>query len=107
MNTRREMVIQMLKDSPEDAFLIYALALEEHKDGDLIAAIKRLESLSKTQPDYIGTYYQLGKFYEQEMELEKAISIYKSGISKAVEQNAKKMERELKEALMIIDEDFE
>lgn len=104
MSTRKQMVIDMLKETPNDAFLIYALALEEHKEGDTSAAIGRLYQLIIDHPDYLGSYYQLGKLYEEEQQIELAVSTYRKGLVKAVEQKAGKMERELKEAIFLIDD---
>ncbi|MES2629976.1 MAG: hypothetical protein V4616_13515 [Bacteroidota bacterium] len=105
MSNRKQLVMDMLKETPGDAFLIYALALEEHKEGDLATATARLESLRSTQPEYLGTYYQLGKFYEEATSVEQAIAIYEQGISLARAQKEAKAERELKEALFILQDD--
>ncbi len=105
MTSRKDILLQMLSETPGDAFLIYALALEEHKEGDLPAATKRLESLVESHPDYLGSYYQLGKFYEEHNNREKAMSTYKVGIGMAKVQKADKMARELAEALFILDDD--
>ena len=34
-------------------------------------------------PDYVGTYYHLGKLYEKENEKEKAIETYQNGMVRA------------------------
>lgn len=103
--SRIDLVKQMLAETPHDAFLIYALALEEHKEGDLSAAIARLEQLKIEHPDYVGTYYQLGKFYEEAMQKENAMLVYRRGIEVAKAQKADKMFRELSEALLILDDE--
>ncbi len=105
--TRKETIQEMLTESPGDAFLIYALALEEQKDGNIQVAIEQLVRLQNDQPDYLGTYYQLGKLYEQDQDPEKAIAIYKQGIIAAKQAKADKIWRELSEALLQLeDPDF-
>lgn len=105
-NQRKGNILQMLQETPDDGFLRYALALEEHKEGNLVAAIQLLEQLMASDPEYLGTYYQLGKFYEEANEAAKAIGVYKRGLIQAKQIRAFKIENELKEALNnLIDED--
>jgi tetratricopeptide (TPR) repeat protein len=40
----------------------------------------RFESLVQTHPDYVGTYYHLGKLYEKLNNPELAINTYRSGM---------------------------
>ncbi len=110
MNKERLALIrEMLEQSPEDAFLQYAAALEYHKAGDAENAIRQLEELLRTQPDYLAAYYQLGKLYEEKGQAHIAIRHYKQGKIIALQQNDKKTLGELNEALMMLDaeeEDF-
>jgi len=101
---RINMINGMLKQNPDDSFLNYAAALEHKKMGDIDKSIKLMEKLLKNDPDYLGAYYQLGKFYEEKGKAEKAISIYKSGKKIAQKTNDVKTLGELSEALMIIDD---
>ena len=95
----------MLSETPDDAFLIYALALEEVKEGQIDQAVVRLESLLNAQPNYLGTYYQLGKLYEQTFATDKAIAVYKLGMEEAHKAKAEKIRRELAEALFALEDD--
>lgn len=106
MNERRLMVAKMLEETPRDSFLRYALALEEHKEGEIEAAIKRLKDLLVDDPGYLGAYYQLGKYLETS-DHEQAVEVYKKGIAEARLQKADKMLRELSEALLWIHDDDE
>ena len=101
---RFTMIQEMLKQNPEDSFLHYAVALEFKKHGDLKKAIEMLEELSEKQPDYLATYYQLGKMQEENAQPEKAINTYKKGIDLAKTQNDRKALGELNEALMLLEE---
>lgn len=98
MNRRAE-IEKMLEEDPKDPFLIYALALEDGKDGKLNDAVTKIELLLLDQPDYLGAYYQLGQWYEQMDEGEKAKRIYGHGILLAKKLGNKKTEGELRTAL--------
>lgn len=97
----------MLGSNSKDPFLNYAAALEYNKFGDKDKAIALLEGIVKFDPAYLGTYYLLGKLYEETNKVDKAISIYRKGRKIAHEQNNQKTLGELSEALMLIDEDYD
>lgn len=95
----------MLKSDPSDSFLSYALALEHEKDGDIKTAIKIIEQLIISDPEYLGAYYKLGQLFEINNKPEKAIAIYTKGIGLASEKNDNKTKGELEEALWLIEEE--
>ncbi len=70
----------MLTEQPQDPFLNHALALEEIKEGKDDAARQRFESLLAHTPDYVGSYYHLGKLYERMGEEANAIQVYERGM---------------------------
>jgi tetratricopeptide (TPR) repeat protein len=102
---RLKMIKEMLKTNPMDPFLLYAIALEYKKNGEDQLAIEQLENLIQKNPDYLGSYYQLGKLYEEKNQLEKAIEVYKKGKEIAELKNDNKTLGELNEALYIIEEE--
>jgi tetratricopeptide (TPR) repeat protein len=102
---RQALIQEMLKTQPNDPFLIYAAALEYKKSGDIEKSIDLMRKLYIEQPEYLATYYQLGKLLEDTNELEEAIKIYKAGREVAKAQKDLKTLSELSEALMILDED--
>ena len=89
-----------LQDDPDDTFSKFALALEYKKIGDFSRAVSLFEEIHDKDPDYVGTYYHLGKLYDELNENKKAVSTYKEGIEKASETNETKALSELKTALM-------
>ena len=108
MSDRRlEMVLEMLKNDPNDVFLIYAAALEYKKAGNTDNALQLLEKIVDKFPGYLGAYYTLGKMYEERGEFERAIEVYKIGKKVAKEQNDEKTIGELTEALMLLDDEEE
>lgn len=86
---RIEQLKEFLKESPEDAFLHYALTMEYVKLEDNQKARLGFEGLVANFPDYVGTYYHFGKFLEKNQDKQLAEEIYKKGI--IVAKQARKM----------------
>ena len=78
--SRIPQLLEYLKNTPEDAFLNYALALEYIKSGQPEEGLRYFEHLTATQPDYIGTYYHLAKLYIHLGRREDAETTYTKGI---------------------------
>lgn len=85
--------IEKLKDfmakKPNDHFLQHALALEYVKLGDENLAKDMFESILQNNPDYVGSYYHLGKLLERISKNGEAIDVYKKGMAtaKALKEN--------------------
>lgn len=79
--------IAKLKDfllaNPRDNFVQHALALEYIKAGDDGAAKKHFEEILQREPEYIGSYYHLGKLLERIGETDAAIKTYEKGMEEA------------------------
>ena len=97
---RIEQLLAFLKESPEDAFLNYALATEYVGLGNDDKAEAIIRTLLVSHPDYIATYYHLGKLMERKSEKEGAISIYEKGIEKAKKSGERHSLSELQSALL-------
>src|SRR5688500_10943575 len=74
---------EFLANSPDDAFLKHALALEYIKGGDDTTARKLFEDLLTKNPQYIGSYYHLAKLLERTGESTHAAEWYQKGIAAA------------------------
>ena len=96
---RIEQIKSMLKMEPEDAFLNYALATEYVAIGRHQEARSIFESLIDKKPDYVATYYHLGKLYETLHLRDNALKIYESGIETAQRIGDLHAKSELHEAL--------
>jgi len=72
-----------LAEQPDDPFLNYALATEYLKLGETESALLGFEALIRDHPDYVGTYYHLGKLYESLQRPNDAIGIYEKGMQAA------------------------
>ncbi len=80
MNARIERLKELLKQSPHDGFIRFALAKEFEKLGDLTEAIGLLDNLIKDVPEYVGAYYHLAELLKGEERLEEALTIYDKGM---------------------------
>ena len=83
MSDRLDLLKTMLEKSPTDSFLLFAIAKEYEGLGKNQAALDFFLNLKKSQPDYVGLYYHLGKLYEKNDEIEKAFFTYKEGMEVA------------------------
>lgn len=98
MNSQRLQKLEKFhKEEPDNAFIIYALAMEYEKI-DLSQAMKLYEKLLTDHPDYLATYYQAAHIYWEDDEIEKANELFKKGIALAERVNNEKTLHELKAA---------
>ncbi len=77
---RIETLKDMLESAPEDSFLIFALAKEYEKLGELETAEAQYCTLREKDPEYVGLYYHLAMLYEVLDHPQKALSTYHEGI---------------------------
>jgi len=84
---------------PSDMFSRHALAMELLKLGQYPEALEAMISLLAFDENHSGTYYHLGKLYEQLGEHDHALKIYEKGIVIAGKIKAENDLRELKGAL--------
>ena len=107
--SRLEQLLSFQKDSPEDPFILFALAKEYEKQGEMSKAGSYYQNLAAEHPDYVGTYYHLGKWYEQQESFKLAFETYKSGIQVAIQQGDQHAKNELLAAKLNLgdDDDFE
>ena len=82
-NTRLSKLLEFLANDSNDPFVLYALATEYNAINDKKNAFEYYLKLVADHPNYVGTYYHLGKLYEKENEKEKAIAIYQQGMIQA------------------------
>jgi len=82
-SARIDKLLEFLKSSPEDPFLHHALALEYIKEGEEAQAEQHFRKNLDSAPDYLATYYHLGKLLERKAEIEAALEIYQQGMTLA------------------------
>lgn len=99
MSDRLKMIQDMLKKEPNDDFLNYAAALELSKMGKQKEAISTLGKLKENHPDYLPTYYQLGKLLVEQNDLSQATTVLEEGYQLALKLNEDKTAEEIKAML--------
>lgn len=82
-NTRLNKLLEFLESDPNDPFVLYALATEYNSANDTDHAFEYYLKLVSEHPDYVGTYYHLGKLYEKTNNNDEAIKIYQLGMAAA------------------------
>ena len=95
---RIEKILEYLQQTPGDNFLRHALALEYIKQGDDAKAQQLFEAILSASPDYIGSYYHLGKLLERNGNTKEAIACYEKGMNAAKAANDQHAYNELQAA---------
>jgi Tfp pilus assembly protein PilF len=96
---RIERIKALLIAEPKDTFLQYALAIEYIAENDDERAKEILENLLESNPEYVATYYHLGKLYERLGINETALAVYERGIEISTEQKNFKNAAEIRNAM--------
>ena len=104
MLNRLEQLQQMLEQEPDDEFLQYAIAIEYFSTGNFEKALRCLKNILQIKPEYLASYYQTGKCYEELKQFDEAKNIYTKGIELAQKQNKIKTLNELREALFLLED---
>lgn len=102
--TRLEQLHRLRAASPNDPFLLFAIAKEHEKANNASQALEFYLQISTTSPDYVGLYYHLGKLYERDNRLEDAANTYKEGIKVALAANDRHAAGELQTALWEVED---
>lgn len=106
-NQRLKQLQEYLDKGSQDPFIRYAMATEYVNQGANEMALTHFTFLRNTHPDYLGTYYQMGKLLEHMDKKQAAIEVYEEGIQLAQRIGNLKTLGELRGALqnLLIDED--
>jgi tetratricopeptide (TPR) repeat protein len=81
--SRLQQLFRFLDDSPDESFLLFAIAKEYESAGDLDNALQYYLKLTETNPNYVGTYYHLAKLYERKAKFNDALQTYQTGMAVA------------------------
>jgi tetratricopeptide (TPR) repeat protein len=95
---RQDLLLGILKETPADSFVIFAIAKEYENIGNQNEAIQYYQKLYQLDPNYVGLYFHWGKLHEEINDSGKAIEIYSMGIEVASLQKDGHAERELRAA---------
>ncbi len=79
-NWRLQQLTGMLKEDPNDEFLLFAIAQEYTKLEQLETAIDHYNQLKNMNPEYVGLYYHLAAAYAELELVKEAARTYEEGI---------------------------
>ena len=99
MTPRRQKIEAMLRDSPEDVFLRYSLAMEMENDGDWEVGIDILQDLARATPAYVPAYHMAGRHLAKHGRIEEARAALREGIEEARRQGESHAAGEMAEFL--------
>ena len=74
-------MLKLLEDDSENEFVLFALAQEYSKVGNLTDSLKYYQALKQKNENYVGLYYHLAALYAELDEYDKALSTYETGIA--------------------------
>jgi len=103
---RLDQLQAFLKDSPDDSFILFAIAKEYEKLQDKENALKYYQDLVAKDADYVGTYYHLGQLLEELEQKDEALDIYTKGIAIAQKLNDQHAKSELMGVKMNLEMDL-
>jgi len=95
---------KLLEATPNDSFLLFAIAKEHETAGDDAQSLSFYLRLKEADPTYIGTYYHLGKLYELQENFQNAILTYKQGIEISRQAGDRHAQNELQGALLNLED---
>ncbi|MEW6277343.1 MAG: tetratricopeptide repeat protein [Candidatus Eremiobacterota bacterium] len=96
---RIQALLEFLQADPADSFSRYALGLEYLSLGERERAVETFEEVRRRDPDYLATYYQLGKARQECGDLAGAGEALRAGLEVAERQGDWHTHAELTEAL--------
>lgn len=102
---RLKKLLEWEAEKPDDAFLKFGIAQEYVSAGRDVEAMKYYTVLVKKFPDYLATYYQLGKLFERMDKAEAAKEVYMAGKEVAQAAGDAKTLRELDEAISQLEDE--
>jgi tetratricopeptide (TPR) repeat protein len=108
-SARLTQLLAFYKDSPNDPFILFALAKEYEGLGQLETALQHYLELKEKDAKYVGLYYHLGKLNEVLQQEKAAWDTYSEGMKVAREIGDQHALSELAGARLNLgdEEDFE
>jgi tetratricopeptide (TPR) repeat protein len=108
-SARLKQLFTFLEKSPKEPFILFAIAKEYEKADASEQALEYYQKIELGTPEYVGTYYHLGKLQEKMGKDAVAFTTYKKGMAIAKQAGDNHSFSELAGAKMELgdDDDFE
>ncbi len=99
---RLENLKNLVAQNPSDPFLLYGLAMEYRRLGELESAIEFFAELVARNPEYVPSYLQYGQALERAGKPDDAKAVYTNGIAAATRKGDQHASSELRGALDLL-----
>ncbi len=93
----------MLERQPNDPFLLYGMAMEFKKTGDLTRSLEYLSRVLAAEATNCAAWMQLGQVHELNREVESAKHAYGQGIRAAGQIGDRHAAEEMREYLEVLE----
>jgi tetratricopeptide (TPR) repeat protein len=103
MTDRLEKLQAMLQKQPNDAFLLYAIAMDLKKAGQYPEALDYLGRVIAVDPGYCYAYFQQGQVNEAKGDIPAAKNAYQAGLVAAEKKGDAHAKEEIAGALSMIE----
>lgn len=80
---RRQQLEAMLAEEPDDVFLLYGLACEVVKDGELAQGLSRFDEIHQRFPDYVPAWFRHAQILAEQGDIDAARRIGQTGLDTA------------------------
>jgi tetratricopeptide (TPR) repeat protein len=97
--SRQEKILQMLAETPNDTFLLFAMGLEKVKENNDKEALTYFNKILSVNENYCAVYFHLGKLFERQQKENEALTIYEKGMDICKKLNEMHNFNELRSAL--------
>ncbi len=104
MASRKQQILDMLADDPNDAFLRYGLGMEYLSEGDTEGALRTFADLTQVQPEYVPGFQQAGQTLVKLGRPDEARDFFRRGIVAAVKTGNHHARDEMQGFLASLDE---
>lgn len=98
-SSRREMLLALLDETPDDPELHYALAMEHASSGDDAGAVERFRDMMRDLPDYVPAYQQAALALLRLDRTPEAREVLQTGIVRARKTGNQHAAQEMQELL--------
>lgn len=99
MSDRKQQIETMLQRQPNDAFLHFALAMEQSKLNEHQAALAGFDRVIALDPAYTAAYTQKASLLERLERFDEAKAVYRQGIESARARGDRHAESKMQETL--------
>lgn len=84
--SRKDQIISMLEEAPQDTFLRYALAMEFKSEGDSDQSLKLFNELMEEDPPHVSAFFMAGQQLAAIDQISEAKEVLERGIVNARQQ---------------------